>query len=632
MALNRRRESEIRLEALGHLSDYYSDLAKTNIRSGFEAIDPDDPSQWEAISDNSDASTSAVVFDKPPPPGFFIRGRTTSDSVKPNLSSEGSVLNSTEAHATPMDVSPRHEPSSAHAESNLPHNFNITQLRPAKYLHRTQHPATLNTGGFRHALGQSSSDNASRGHELPVDMLADEEEHVQFHHSAILPPSHALPPTVVNNFGDGANLRYLDSSCIRPQIPAYAQKPTAECPVSTYVPYRPQPPEPSPGLPVRSGRSVSFSESGFYKTESPASYHDGHGRDNEGPGSNHGAAQHSHNSITQTTPIASARNPHSSGSSRVGDRMSAQYQARHPPSRTTTRVDGIDFEMLSPVNPISPPLPTPTTSSGSQPSTASVSPLSPKRKSAYGAWESDRPRQKRASFLERAQERLDRSVQEQLVKVGQRPPPSFKVNSVVRSSDSTCQGAAQRMSQDRSRDNSIKTEPTYRDASTQTKRPLPSKTSAALARFLDWEISASSESDDDVAAALLYLVERRRARDSAPEIPRSADLAPPAGFVELEAPVPVELPVEKGEEGEGASSSDDSLFLGSGNPGMRHPADYSFFSSEYAQRSAAALMREQQRRRHPVTEPSWRHMPHSLPSASLPPRNGDDERRPAGWI
>ncbi|KAI1113362.1 hypothetical protein F5Y14DRAFT_213244 [Nemania sp. NC0429] len=322
------------------------------------------------------------------------------------------------------------------------------------------------------------------------------------------------------------------------------------------------------------------------------------------------------------------------------NQLSSQAQSDRPSNKIS--VDGVDFEVVSPLPPTSIPAPAPAhTASGdrgrSQAPTVSAHPRTRSPSPAYGAWQSDHPRQRRPSFLERAQTRLQNSLHEHLVKAGRRPLPSFTVRKVTKAQSGD---VGTRYEAKRPADPAPPLPPITREEwVARVDKLMRSKQEQAEKRESIGVASAKKEkrekdnwrdlgrnNEDDVAP---FQAQERpwaseiplpmRVRNSAPAPPTPgrkrgiADLriitdAPnfsrptvlealtPESYEYIsssdELRTPLDGPREASDEwsqyGRSVSkkASDDSLFLGR-ESSLRSPADYSFFSSEYAQKRAA---------------------------------------------
>ncbi|KAI1435379.1 hypothetical protein GGR50DRAFT_329861 [Xylaria sp. CBS 124048] len=652
MPLNRRRESELRLETLGRLSEFYSEVAHVNKRPDSEVMELDNMSRWDAKSDSSEVSTFAVLFDKPPPSGLYAEERTTSDdSAKLTRPSERpDTVNPSGGCAIPMDSSPLMELYNTHAESDPPQDFSTSRLRPATSLHQTQQPGVLGHGGLHHSPGEYAGNSSPKVPEPPSGMP-----------STSKAPHRILSANTESEYsGEDIRMRtrhsdkpYADlaraiprgsesisgrpiHSAESPRASPYIPKTIVKSPVSKYTAYRPQPAEPSREAPVQTARPTNSRE-----PEAETTYNSAR-RAGENVRSTHSAARHPDHPILQlATSTKSRRNPQSNEPLRMDNpspNAREKVYRRSIPTTSMAHVDGISFEMLSPTAVVSSPSPSPssspvpapissptltmatmttttttttTTTHGRHSSiSSSTCPSSPSP--AYGAWTSDQPRQKRASLLDRAQEFLGRSVQEQLVKAGQRPPPSFKVNSVTKTTEA--RGYFQ--------DGATQTVGLYRDASTQTPGRLV--VAAPLVVKERWNQETISDNEEDVRAALFFIATQQAVATTRELELKGSRHSSPVGVVEFEASV---LSFRGDEGGESANSNDDSLFLGQGPTATRYLASHSFFSSDYAQRSAAALMEKRQRHRQLATAPASRPVTTAIPPSCPQNRDPTRERR-----
>ncbi|KAI8631974.1 hypothetical protein F5Y19DRAFT_381460 [Xylariaceae sp. FL1651] len=680
MAFNRRRESIARLEALGHLSDYYSDVASVSGMSDNGEIDIDDQSQWDV---DSDTSTVAVVYHKPPPPGLQTKRRRASEGMIPDLTSRASgTLGSGQGHIMPNEPS-TNEPH-IHAEQGQPQTINTSHLRPAKGLTRPRHPTILRPGAYvqPYAVSEYGDDDSPTTPDLPENLCSgfnalhnawgaySGESAAQPRHLETPPtiPSRAMRevsdkellraprhPTILcpgakttSDYDNKSTSNRMDYGSHKPQTPSYAQpmlrNSNASRPTSVYSAYQPSASKPNQG---QNDHTVRASTS-LYGTPN-ADYGDDPS-DVDDTRSNYSTTTYSR------APRPISRTSRSSvQSTRVGElsemsnQRNSQVQAYPPPSAATRRVDGIDYDMVSLARtrtPAAAPLPTDFHGRGRQTSTSSTHSRSRSPSPAFGAWKTDKPRQKRASFIDRTQERIERSINEHLMKAGRRPPPSFKVRSVEKSPTedvamwrnqssalpspmpwpesseaSTVQVARQTRFSNSSRDSVI---PAYESQRTQKRGKWAQM----------FELSSDSEAEDlfftkpyqarwGQAAATPVAQENspgRPVNSNTMAVPTPshipvgiAELETPANYdydsaVELEAPLgpahlkycasPVGYEEDSGaDETSTTPSRHDSLFLGRGEEAaLRSPADYSFFSSEYAQRRAAAEMERKQNR------------------------------------
>ncbi|KAI1329548.1 hypothetical protein F5Y16DRAFT_88599 [Xylariaceae sp. FL0255] len=306
-------------------------------------------------------------------------------------------------------------------------------------------------------------------------------------------------------------------------------------------------------------------------------------------------------------------------------RAPVQPQSRPPSSASVHRVEGVDFEMMTPITTRSPsPLPSPaplnepfrgrgvnrpisTYSSMSSSRSRSPSP-------GYGSYQGERPKQKR-SFIDRAQERIHSKVSETLVKAGRRPLPTFQVNRVDRSpvDDSFDQYRPPPPPKDNTVARRQRVLNEQQQQQQQHSRPLVQPRSVPSQNFSrpiaapvqefpdksredeDWDIRSSEEE--------LTMATSRRPGPTAAALPPTQETRrhfqayrpppPPVPVYELDTsdrPQPPQLRRCVSAFGE---RDDDSLFLDGRAPNQE--AGYSFFSSEYTQRCTAAQMAAQER-------------------------------------
>ncbi|TGJ86736.1 hypothetical protein E0Z10_g2050 [Xylaria hypoxylon] len=651
MSISRRQESRLRLETLGHLSDHYSDVA--SIGGGSSCGSIDDESQWELDSNSSKASTLAVVFDKGPPPGHRMEKSLASESMRPSSSGARSDVSSFEEHrVSSMNSSLAKKPYVIHGDLSQPHTFNTSQLRPAKGLRRTRHPSVLRPGatpqraGSEYGVSDSSMVTGEYGN-------GNGDHNTGLRHPAVLCPGQESRSRAMSDCGDEPISKHISDSSYRPHKPSYSQTAprvgrTSRY-ISTYSAYRPQETKPSQGLQDHTIRaSVSL-------CESPYTYYGNDASNDDDARSNYSNATYSY-APRPANNLSSRRSKHSTQRG-VDDQRSSQFLPYHPSAGAVTRVDGVDFEMVStavnrapaPItitSPASTSSISPARGRGRQTSTSSISSRSSRSPSpAYGAWNPDPPRQNPSSFLQRAQARLERSVHEKLVKAGRRPAPSFNVIKVEKSPTGDVQmwreeegqkGVAPPPSIKGSWRERIKKlqegqEPAHvggRGDGIQLTAPAP-PTEKQRRHKESWEISSGSEAEIEFDAKPFHAKQTHVKASRLPAPGASsvsamrrgpdlrvdtsfADSPVPAVVTEFEVPrnqygsavnfkTPLDPPVfpsdgGRRDEESGAGglaptqSSDDSLFLGGGKSGMRHPASYSFFSSEYAQRRVTAEM------------------------------------------
>ncbi|KAI0875986.1 hypothetical protein GGS24DRAFT_453130 [Hypoxylon argillaceum] len=311
---------------------------------------------------------------------------------------------------------------------------------------------------------------------------------------------------------------------------------------------------------------------------------------------------------------------------------------------------------------------------GRQTSASSQYPRSRSCSPAYGAWQSDHPRQRRPSFIERTQERIERSIHEHLVKAGQRPLPSFKVVKVTKSAtEGELWGESREYPppvppKDEwiERIEKLVVLDDARGGGGGSRNPAaPEETRVAE----DWDRSPGSKAEAKAEAAFFRAQERhwkasRRsavagARDAAftsetgkgiphlrihtdirnGSVPIGTALTTPhndsysSAVVDSETSLePPSFSFEGGDKHQenaahrltssrardASRGSDNSLFLGRGNSAMDSPANYSFFSSEYAQRRVAANMDKYE-----ITQRPQQHPP--THSSTNPHQGGQDE-------
>ncbi|KAI1159775.1 hypothetical protein F5B18DRAFT_558327 [Nemania serpens] len=659
MTTRRRRESHLRLEALGHLSDHYSGVAGIGRESIAGPIDLYDGSQWELGSDSSGDSTDAVIFVKalPPPPSPQAKKRPGSESARlGSLDGQPGVSE----HVGEDRVVPPPSPALAkkryvvRAEASGPRDsFNTAQLIPAKSLRKTQHPVVL-TPGLGSRRGYAGGGGGS----------------------SVVPGLPAAVKPMLREANE-AQIARIDEQHL---------KTTPASPVGAVSEYK------GDGvaviLPGREGRSGALYECRDQKSHKPrrdticasgspreslSTHHGGGVREEDGDArGNHNMASSIH------APRPSRHGAHltrEAGFTRENKQLSSQAHSYRPPPGSRVSVDGVEFEVVSPLPPTSIPAPAPTPAPISTPaptagsasvltpapaipaaapnppatggrgrsqkqSAASTHPRPRSPSPAYGAWQSDHPRQRRPSFIERAQTRIHNSLHEQLVKAGRRPLPSFKVHSVTKTPSGHGGDRYEGKKQDLGRPPPLPpvTKEEWLARVEKLIRPTraaegdsASATPAEMNENGDWEALSSDSEDED---ELFYAQKRpawasgiplsMHAPNSAPTPPipeRKKGMANLRNYTDVpnfsrpvvvEAPTPEsydyssstepQMPLEAplggpkenlykgGEDSRVASkkASDDSLFLGHETGGPRNPAGYSFFASDYAQKRVAA--------------------------------------------
>ncbi|KAI1487163.1 hypothetical protein F5X96DRAFT_687457 [Biscogniauxia mediterranea] len=379
---DRRRQSLIRLEALGGLSDYYSDVATPRGRSfGPQGpINVNDQDQWDVDSVSSERSTTVVVFDKPPPPGGFRAPKNNTG----HQAREAAERNGKEPHDSIRSRRLRR----AHAQKDLGEAFDEEQLKSSKSLNSSRQIPVARPSSA-HPIRDTSgngSESSSRSQYVNINR-----------------PRSAVPPGATSGYEDQPSSRRVKHGSWQPQQLQYiagSNDGGSSRPTSSYSAYNPSSQRPR-------GQSQSNSTSRALNT-----------RNDQPP---------------QVSEVSELNNDRGS---RGRPRTSASAgQTCRRPQKADPLVDSLGLEVVAPTTkcPHPPPpiqLPSPC------PSPSPSSPSSPSRREpspSRGAWHSEHPRQKRASFIDRAQERMSRSIHEHLVKAGRRPPPSFEVLSVTKS-------------------------------------------------------------------------------------------------------------------------------------------------------------------------------------------------------
>ncbi|KAL7629661.1 hypothetical protein AAE478_001184 [Parahypoxylon ruwenzoriense] len=394
--MSRRRESFLRLEALGGLSECYSAVA--SVRP--DVIDGED---WEVASDVSEESTKVVIFDKPPPPGRRF------------LSVGGNVDVSSSATSAKTAIS---EPPTSLLHQHAEPASDV----PARRLHRVH--AEQN-------LSQAFRDSEERS--LEASNLRLSQQYV----TSISPKSRATSP--VKRAGErcgreasesSPNTRIPSGSNWAPQKPAYVQSSSdwetqsedsgrsSPLPVvSRYLAYKPvqQGPEENSRGRSRSSRSSPLDP---YRTLSS-----NRGSEDDELRSDRSGTMYSF----PPRADADSRTRRDAHASRISESSGRNSERRDDHSEHKHRRAPLTHE--SSHQPRSSSFePSPTTAATINP------PPPPKREPSpsRGSWTADRPRQTQPSFAERARERLEAGVHLRLQKAGKRPLSSFGVRRVVK--------------------------------------------------------------------------------------------------------------------------------------------------------------------------------------------------------
>ncbi|KAH9990381.1 hypothetical protein F4779DRAFT_637927 [Xylariaceae sp. FL0662B] len=376
--MNRRRESQIRLEALGGLSDYYSDVASVSGRSDTSRAIADDD-DWDVASSSSKASTVAVVFDKPPPPGRLLRpqNRQVSEVDRPSPSPGLSMR--------------------SYKRTEVENDHLAGRLRQA------------------------------REEQVPAKSFTESETLSRSRHPTITRPASALPSKAMSDYGGDSYVRPRSSNWA-PKTPVYVSSMpdwerrssyggSSTRPISTYSAYQPSQRVPSQSRP-RAARRPTLNLYGAPMRDSSA---------DDDLRSDYSNATYSFAPRT-ANPLARS-GVQSTRVSELSELNNRRASFSHAPAPTPAPAPAP--VLTAPRPPLDP-----TRGRGSRRmSNVSVAPPSPRRSPSpsRGAWTSDAPRQKRASFIDRAQERMEKSIHTHMVKAGQRPLPSFEVKRVCRS-------------------------------------------------------------------------------------------------------------------------------------------------------------------------------------------------------
>ncbi|KAI0402790.1 hypothetical protein F4802DRAFT_617361 [Xylaria palmicola] len=607
--MSRRRESQLRLEVLGGLSDHYSEVVSASASSTARPADHDED---DIDSNGSRESTTAVIFDKAPPPGIRIKKRAFSDSMGPVSSSERRYIE------RPFSVTPSlaNKPYVICANAGQPLTIDTSQLRPAKCLRRSQHLASFNPGAISHHINREYyGDDRLIDFDIPSVLRPgfgrqesaqrstsrQDFEAINQYNSDLEEPA----------YGDGLRQRQGNESGITNHAGMESDKLSYH--LSSAQGHRASPQaeiyssnqDPGAGLRSRSPNyDLCESPEGYDWPLTSQSFND------TVPNNNH-AAQ----------PFRSDSN------SIVGNPTTPQFQPSRPPTRATMRVDGVEFEMVSPnLKSLPSPSPFPSRSPfivNHAPMNQDTQPIPITRSQspAYGALDPDRSSPQSASFIDRARAHLDHSIQGQLIKVGWKPYPNFKVNKVVKSPTTCNVQVSEDVFKKRTLNPSL-VEPSWQERMQNLARELEMTKRKKLVDVLPvtstpvterqtgtnefWGISGSNQNEPEtltpsqipaVSDAVSYPMNMNRgeARNLRINTGFGGSLIP-RGVVELEAPLQVFSFDDESEDwGSGTSrsafkrSSDESLFLDDvGSELLRSPATYSFFSSEYSQRRIMA--------------------------------------------
>ncbi|KAI1078241.1 hypothetical protein F5B20DRAFT_592152 [Whalleya microplaca] len=545
--MNRKRESQIRLEALGGRSDYYDVVSVSGRSNTSQAIDSDD--DWDVDSTSSKASTIAVVSDKPPPPGYHLqtKHRQLSNADIPR-----------DSIGLAMSSHKRIEPENSYLASRL---------------------------------------QQARAEQAPTKAFTESESLNHSRHPSIMRPASALPSKAKSEYGGSSSSTYKRSSWA-PKTPAYvASMPDWESrssyggaisrPASTYSAYQPPTPRALPSRPPSTnlyGAPMRDDDDDLRSDYSTATY--SHAPRTANPLSRSGVQ-----------------------SSRVYE-LSELNNRRYSFSHTTTPTAAPTPTPRAPrpaVEPIHIPprgrrmshhhTSTPQTPQHQQ--QHQQPPPSPKRSPSpsRGAWHSDAPRQKRASFVDRAREHFEKSVHTHLVKAGQRPRPSFEVRSVCRSPVEDVVSAAQlpfamrwRRRQEAAGESvpsvpgvAVAELPAEGNGSGRVEAEVddPARLSAPRAPVQKKSDELFGAAPNNRASGLFepkWMGANGPERKPTPELRINTDVPPVSAARPLRT-----APLCPGDSSNASAvSSAGSLFLP--RKAMRSPADYSFFAPEWTQR------------------------------------------------
>ncbi|KAI1272909.1 hypothetical protein F5Y07DRAFT_279163 [Xylaria sp. FL0933] len=508
------------------------------------------------------------------------------------------------------------------------HTSNTSQLKPSKSLARPRIPSILKPGAWTQSTG-----NEYCAAKAPGNVRGQDTVHNNQQQSATVSASQSEG---VSDYGNECTAKHEKPYIgFKPQDPSYietgARSNDASRPISPYMPYLPQTAGPS----QRPGEHTSLASAA--PCESPDNYY-----------GDRPVKKDDKRSIRDNAAYTSVSQPTTAPVPREGAQSAPPIKLIPRKPLPVMRVDGVDFVMVSTeaARPISPhpthptrvsaltststpaatPVPAPVSLSDrsrcrdrpiSVMSTASQS-RSRSPSPAYGAWNSEQPRQRRPSFLERAQERLEHSFNDQLVKARLRPLPSFKVKKVEKPIPGKIPG---------DRGDGVQNPITLNIMATSASSIIQAPSTIPRARRTKstekWDISSDSEAELEAEAERL-----RRAWKPLPPTPvsTSPDKRDPAlhidtnfvggslpgKFIAYQPPKkqahnshtalhgPLKPSALASEETCDVSrslsqrSSDESLFLGNDKGGMNFAAGDSFFSSEYAQAQREHAAKKQQ--------------------------------------
>ncbi|KAI5861675.1 hypothetical protein GGS23DRAFT_598449 [Durotheca rogersii] len=425
--MSRKRQSLLRLEALGGLSDCYSEVA--TIRP--DGIDNDSDAGWET---SSNISTEVVVFDKPPPPGSHLRsiGSTVGDAAKTTT-----VRRSDTAISDPVPTSPSTSQRSRTVSSDPTGDSSrchyaptgepvATRLRRTRAQQRPVHDSA--DSQERRRLGKRLS-------QLQRQAAA---RYPESRTSSVKRTSSGYSTSHEGDCKSSTNPRPLSGSSDnwRPQKPIYAQRSPSG--------HESQPgcsgsPSPQP-VSSRFSAYMPRDEQQSSPSSRPGSLNlpgvSGQDYDNNDWEDEDLHSERTGSSSSLDTRASSGR---SSAIPSVPQSVTIHiplYRAVHLVATHTGSPDGRSF--LTPLSsPISAPFTFSFSLSGSSSLSDSVALPVPVRNQcsnspSRGSWVSDRPRQTRPPLIERVRERLEQGVHLRLQKAGRRPLSSFHVRRVVK--------------------------------------------------------------------------------------------------------------------------------------------------------------------------------------------------------
>ncbi|KAI0508634.1 hypothetical protein F5B22DRAFT_658946 [Xylaria bambusicola] len=564
-------------------------------RSSSWSVGFDDENQSELARNRSNASTPAIDLDKPLPPIPRVEQRTVGNNEEPGQHYDMSSTDHRDFAYT--------QGGSAQAP-----NISAAQLKPAKNLRRPRRyaivgPETLFQGApisSTPSKGSNKSNNADRAEQhiaaistTPSKVKSEDNsgsgDEVEHRHPAVLRPGQAARSTTARDQSTKPMSEHSSRSGSGPQKASYAQ--SSRCdqdatrPATKYSAYRPD----RSGMDQRSQGHVVRSSVSLHGAPS-AHYKDADEDDDD--------ARSAYSSATYScTP---RRTDYSSSAEQ--DSLSIPSNDVSS-SRDVTYVDGVPFEMVSaPVTPIPSPTPVPTPMApspapsrgrGQHVSSRSSRTQSRSPSPAYGALTPHRPRQTQPSFLERAQERLENSVNKRLVKAGLRTPPSFSVLKVEKSPSSA---SLIPQEQENATSSPSLAETSWRARIERLQKrseqppilpPLPKK----QRRRDSWEISSESETELMSRNAVPADAVRKRLNLRINIDVGDGAIADVAQSQERSKHFIPRKPVGDADSNTSTEYSDDSLFLGRGSTKRRENS--SFFASEYARKRAASMARGQ---------------------------------------